>query len=331
MTILSFGYVGVATKALSDWPSLARNMMGLQVVDQTRTSLSLRMDDKKQRVFIDEALPAGSGIFGWEVAGSEEFNRLAARLEDAGVRVNREPAGLADQRFVRELISFSDPSGNRLEVFYGQDVAIEPFRPGRAISGFRTGPLGLGHVALTVKNLDLAYPFYRDLLDFKLSDFVLRPFRANFLHVNARHHSIALIETGRNGIHHLMFELYFLDDVGQGYDIALTNPDQVSVTLGRHSNDLMTSFYLNTPSNVLVEYGWGGRDVEMGAIQPVELVDGPSLWGHERSWLSQEGREEALRMRLEAAAKGVRAPVHVLNGNFQKSQGFCPWWDGLAR
>ena len=68
----------------------------------------------------------------------------------AGVAVKREPAALADQRFVSGLISFADPSGNRLEAFHGAQIADEPFRPGRSISGFRTGPLGMGHAVLMV-------------------------------------------------------------------------------------------------------------------------------------------------------------------------------------
>ena len=39
-------------------------------------------------------------------------------------------------------------------------------------------------------------PFYCDILGFKLSDYFLHPFPAYFLHVNTRHHSLALVETG---------------------------------------------------------------------------------------------------------------------------------------
>lgn len=73
------------------------------------------------------------------------LDTLAARLEAVGVAVKRAPAALADQRCVRGLISFADPSNNRLEAFHGPQVADEPFRPGRSISGFRTDPLGMGH------------------------------------------------------------------------------------------------------------------------------------------------------------------------------------------
>ena len=94
------------------------------------------------------------------------------------------------RRRVRGLISFADPEGNRLEAFYGAEIDATPFRPGRSISGFRTGPLGLGHAVLTVENIDVMMPFYVDLLGFGLSDYITKPFRAYFFHVNARHHSL---------------------------------------------------------------------------------------------------------------------------------------------
>ena len=104
------------------------------------------------------------------------------------------------------------------------------------------------------------------MLGSALSDYIEKPFRAYFFHVNPRHHSLALIETGKNGMHHLMVELFSLDDVGQAYDIALIEPERVNVTLGRHTNDLMTSFYAKTPSSFMVECGWGGREIEPGDL-----------------------------------------------------------------
>ncbi len=254
---------------------------------------------------------------------------LAARLERAEIDVTAEPQTLADARRVRALISFQDPAGNRLEVFYGAEIDDTPFSPGRSISGFRTGPLGLGHAVLTVENIEAVMPFYVDLLGFGLSDYMQKPFRAYFFHVNARHHSLALIETGTNGMHHMMVELFSLDDVGQSYDVALSQPDRVSVTLGRHTNDLMTSFYAKTPSSFMVECGWGGREIDPATWRSSELQDGPSLWGHERVWLPPADREVAREMRMRAAAAGLRAPVQVMDGNYRLLSGTCPWWDSL--
>jgi hypothetical protein len=136
------------------------------------------------------------------------------------MRLRRVRPSEAERRRVAELFVAHDPAGNRLEFFHGAAEGATPFTPGRAISGFRTGPLGLGHVVLTVQSLDAILPFYTDLLGFRLSDYTLRPFKAYFFHLNSRHHSFAAIETGENGFHHLMVELDSLDDVGQAYDLA---------------------------------------------------------------------------------------------------------------
>ena len=79
----------------------------------------------------------------------------------------------------------------------------------------------------------------------------------------------------------------------------------------------MTSFYARTPSDFFVEYGWGGRRIEVEDWQPAEVPGGPSLWGHERAWLPDEQRLEARRLRLALGESGVRAPLQVPRGNHE--------------
>src|SRR5437588_9458253 len=162
----------------------------MQLVEKTRSALRLRMDDRRQRILV-EADDGEPVFFGWEVPDGAALERLAARLEAAGVPVERLPRRLAEARRVRDAVRFADPAGNRLEAFHGAELATDTFRPGRAISGFRTGPLGMGHVVLTVENIDAARPFYQNLLGFRLRDYVLKLFRAFFFQLNPRHHSLA--------------------------------------------------------------------------------------------------------------------------------------------
>jgi 2,3-dihydroxybiphenyl 1,2-dioxygenase len=331
MPLQALGYAGFGSAALDDWRQFGTGLVGLQAVERSSSLLAFRMDDRKQRIVIDRSMPEGARFFGWEVADAAALDALAARLEQAEIDVIAEPQTLADARRVRALISFHDPARNRLEAFYGAEIDDTPFSPGRSISGFRTGPLGLGHAVLTVENIEPVMAFYVDVLGFALSDYIEKPFRAYFFHINARHHSLALIESGKNGMHHLMVELFSLDDVGQSYDIALGQADRVSVTLGRHTNDLMTSFYAKSPSSFMIECGWGGREIEPATWKPFEMHAGPSLWGHERVWLPPADREVAREMRMRAAASGLRAPVQVMDGNYKLMSGTCAWWDGVSK
>ena len=331
MEIQSLGYVGIGASNLADWTDFATNWLGMQMVERGNACRAFRMDDHAQRLVVDRSLADGERYFGFEVATAAALDALASRLESHSIAVRREPGTLADQRCVRALISFTDPDGNRLEAFWGAAIADEPFRAGRSISGFRTGPLGMGHAVFQVKNIEDVLGFYRDVLGFSVTDYILSPFRAYFLHVNPRHHSVAIIEAGKQDLHHLMVELYSLDDVGQGYDIALAEPERIATTLGRHPNDCVTSYYLKSPSGFMVEYGWGSREVTPGNWQASEVTAGPSLWGHERTWLSEQQRARAREMRLKAARDGVRQPVNVIEGNFQRMQGVCPWWEAVRQ
>jgi 2,3-dihydroxybiphenyl 1,2-dioxygenase len=327
MEIQALGYLGIGGANVDDWTDFATRHLGMQAVDRGAGLRAFRMDDRKQRLVVDGARAYGERYFGWEVADAAALDALGARLERAGVAVHREPASFADQRFVSGLISFADPSGNRLEAFHGAQVADEPFRPSRSISGFRTGPQGMGHAVLMVTRMDEALAFYRDLLGFRISDYILQPFAGYFLHVNSRHHSVALFEAPSNGMHHLMVELFSFDDVGQGYDIAQGDTERVAVTLGRHPNDLVTSFYLRSPSGMLVEYGWGGREVDDATWEPHEMSTVESFWGHD-GLMRAIGADGAPPR--PAKREMPRAPLQVIDGNYQRMTGVCPWWDAVS-
>src|SRR5271170_1230026 len=119
MEIRGLGYMGVGASDLSDWTTFATNWLGMQMIERGNTARAFRMDDRAQRLVVDRSLADGERYFGFEVADAAALQSLAGKLEGAGVAVRHEATSLADQRFVRELISFHDPGGNRLEAFHG--------------------------------------------------------------------------------------------------------------------------------------------------------------------------------------------------------------------
>jgi 2,3-dihydroxybiphenyl 1,2-dioxygenase len=316
MTLESFGYLGIRSDKLDEWSAYAPGLLGLELAERSGSQLRLRMDDRMQRIVVSSD-PLAEDFFGWETRDGASLAELARRLSQANVAVQPLDASERDTRAIAEGIWFRDPAGNRLEVFHSPALAGEPFQAGRPISGFRTGSMGMGHVVFHVERIDDLQWFYQDLLGFRLSDFCVRPFKAFFFHLNPRHHSLALIETGRRGIHHVMMEVMNLDDVGQAYDIAQAESGRIGTTLGRHTNDFMTSFYARTPDSFMVEYGWGGRAIEPATWQAQEMHHGPSLWGHDRTWMAPEQLAEARAFRARVAAEGLREPVQVMAGNYQ--------------
>ena len=118
MIILGLGYITIKSDKLDDWTEFSSAYLGMQVVDKTSSTAVLRMDERKQR-FVVTNETAASNIFGWEVNDRQSLDILSGRLDKAEIKVTREPKSIADQRFVSEVISFIDPSGNKHEAFYG--------------------------------------------------------------------------------------------------------------------------------------------------------------------------------------------------------------------
>ena len=99
MSLQTLGYIGLRTQNLDDWADYAAKFLGMQLVDRTSSSLSFRMDDKKQRLVVNKDNADVPGFFGWEVENAAALDQYAARLEGHGVKVARGSRALADERF----------------------------------------------------------------------------------------------------------------------------------------------------------------------------------------------------------------------------------------
>src|ERR1700722_2172659 len=154
MDVQSLGYVGVRAEGTEEWTDFGRNLLGLQLAAVRRSIGEFRMDDRAQRIIVDGRGGQGIAFFGWELADGRALDRIAAKLDASGTAIERGSRGLADERHVKDLIVCSHPFGNRLEFFHGGETASASFTPGRSISGFRTGRLGLGHAVLTTDSPD---------------------------------------------------------------------------------------------------------------------------------------------------------------------------------
>jgi 2,3-dihydroxybiphenyl 1,2-dioxygenase len=319
----SLGYMVVPGQDLDAWSLWAPKVMGLQLSDHSATTRVFRMDDYQHRFAIDQG--AQTPTYGWEVADGRAMDAMAAGLEAAGVRVTRGSRSLAGQRAVKDLLTFSDPAGNSVEIFHGPARASAPFQPARRMGGFRTGSLGMGHVAVVVPSAyyEATSRFYRELLGFRVSDFVTVEGKrvGEFMHINPREHSLVLVAGsmvpgGNDGtqLNHLMMEMQFMDDVGQAYDIVAKNHyNSLFATLGRHNNDLMTSFYVHTPSGFLIECGWGGLLIDPEQWQAAELPNTLSIWGHQPM---QDGKPITSPF-PPPTERALAVPLQVYGDNFE--------------
>ncbi|MDY0248604.1 MAG: VOC family protein [Pseudomonas sp.] len=307
--IQALSYIIVETPHLEAWMVQARQHVGMQVdIIEPDQCVRLRVDEKFQRFVVTKVDGQSTMGMGFEVTDAAELDRISKAVENEGYAVSKGTELELSLRGVDGMVFFHDPDGTRIEVCYGLADADTPFIPGRPIGGFRTGNMGLGHVALITEHFDKLSHLYRNVFGFKVSDHTQAPFKVEFLHCNPRHHTMGIAHTGGPAkIYHLMLEYNDFDDVGRAYDMALENPESIGVTLGRHINDHATSFYLKNPDGWMFELGWATRTV--GPDWEAEELQGMSLWGHDRTWLPDDKREEARQILKRLAEQGMRAPV----------------------
>ena len=298
MAVRSLGYVVIGTRSLDSWRDFGANIMGLMPAASPRDDVILfRMDDRPFRLWIEQRDRDSFIAPGWEFGSRQDYEAVLQRLRDAGRPVEEAGVMEARARQVNALARSSDPAGNAMELAYGRFYDYAPFVSPAAVTRFVTGDngdMGLGHVVLTAPNFDETHQFYKEVLGFGDTDlgrFYLGGGGPDdpgvgfaFLHArNGRHHSLALgqLPESPNGAVHMMVEVGALEDVGRAYDRVLKSKGKVplSATLGRHVNDKMTSFYMQTPSGFDVEYGWNGLVIDPDTWVPTTSL-GVSDWGH---------------------------------------------------
>ena len=280
--VTQLGYLGIGVRDLDEWQNYARDVLGLGLAarDPDGTVL-LNMDGHHHRFAVHEDGRDDLAYIGWETDSAAAVDAIAARLEAAGVAVAQGTREEAERRHVETLIKFQDPDGHDCEVYSGPELAPAPFHSAKAETRFVAESQGLGHLVLAASNLERAMTFYTDLLGMKVSDYVTSPLNLGFLHCNPRHHSLAFAEVpqARKRINHFMLQLDTIDAVGRTYDAVQAGSAPLLVSMGRHSNDEMVSFYMANPSKFGVEYGWGAREVDDCTWEVGNYTAG-SLWGH---------------------------------------------------
>lgn len=293
-TVTALGYVGVYADDPTKWVMFGQNVLGLPLAsaegapDPSRP-IRLRLDERAYRIEVFPAAedgvgsPQGGGAgvvahVGWECASEADWHGVLEQVGKAGIDAVMAPPEECRRQQVRGLAHVTDPAGYHLHLYYGQSLGPLPIRPTRPMTGFVTGAQGLGHVVLRVDDLAAATEFYCEVLGLRPTDYwsgVLA-----FLRCNRRHHSLALAE-GDGGplLFHMMLQVGSIDDVGLAQAACEEHGVQQTMTLGRHMNDRMLSFYMRTPSGFEIEYGCDPIEIDEASWSVREFPD-RSIWGH---------------------------------------------------
>lgn len=287
MAVSSLAYVRVGTRDLGAWRAFGEEVLGLRAAESDEPNvLLLRMDDRPWRFRIEKHDVEAYLAAGLACPDQASFDATVATLRNSGVEVRQGSAEDAKTRCVRAFVRCNDPSGNTVELCWGQAVASTPFVSPISGLSFVTDQGGLGHVVVPALKLAATRTFYNDLLGFGDSDEMRvqvgeHAIGMHFLHAaGPRHHVVALAEFPTpSGLVHVMVEAKNLDDVGLALDRAQKAGAHISSSLGKHTNDHMVSFYVRSPSGFDVEFGYGGLQPDWNTFVPT-VTQEPDYWGH---------------------------------------------------
>lgn len=286
--VVELSYVVYEVSDLASWERFGLELLGMAYGEKTSKGFTLRLDDKAHRWVIEEGPKDDLVASGFSVSSSADLDAIAARLRAGGVEVTEGDAALAAERKVDRIIIATDPLGNRVELVTGFADAETAFESKHLLGRFVTGAGGAGHEVLMSGKVsrDDYLHFYNELLGFRTSDIIVEEVAPGifadliFLHCNPRHHSVAIGDMPfPRRLHHFMIEVTDIRDVGLAWDRCLAAHQPIRMTLGMHPNDMMFSFYVETPSGFNVEYGWGGLLID-DATWEVKTLDKLNSWGH---------------------------------------------------
>ena len=278
MNEIEIAYVGIEVPDPSSLDAFFGDVIGLSPGDAPHT---WRNDGKARRVIVEPGERNDVAYVGFEAADAAVFERVATRISATEVD------GAA--RRVERLARTSAPWGIELEIVLGLEEAPTTFASPLVPGGFLTDGMGFGHAVFATTAFDDSHRFLTEGLGLAQSDWLemeIAPgieLEVRFYHCNARHHTVALAKAPfelPQTLHHLMFETKSADDVGAAFDRAWATDLGIPNGLGKHDNDGMFSFYVQSPAGFHVEVGHGAKVVgpDWSANRRYDRI---SAWGHQ--------------------------------------------------
>lgn len=288
----ALGYLVFGVSDQAAWDRFLTGYLGMMegTTEGVGNERIYRVDDYAARIITTPAAEDDISVLGFEVRDAAALVQMREKIEASGIEVVKGDQDLARRRMVDELVTLRDPDGNAIEIFHTpRRCPDQPFLSSRLNTSFITGNEGLGHAVYATQRIVEMRNFYCNVLGFRLSDYIdiqLGPdfvTEATFLHCNARHHSIALLAAPfPKRLVHFMLEVENVDDVGRMYSDAQSHGLKITGKLGRHTNDRMLSFYVETPSGFELEFGCDGQSIDPENWSP-SRYGSTSTWGHERT------------------------------------------------
>jgi len=282
-------YLRLGTRDLAAATRYATGVVGLELVRQEQGAAHFRSDGRDHTLVYVEGDPTEHAS-AFELADAAALQAAASFLDGHGVAVRSGSRAECEARRVADFASFTDPSGNRIELV----VAPAPGEPREAAIGH--GITGFSHIGLRSSDPARDEAFWTGVMGARVSD---RIGTSPLLRIDPVHHRIALFPSRHPGVQHVNHQVASIDDVMRAWYRLRDLGVRIVFGPGRHPTSGAVFLYFEGPDGMVYEYSTGVRTIapeEEAAYQPRQFPMEPAsfcMWG---------ARPDIAEFRLSAAA-----------------------------
>lgn len=266
MGILRLSHIEIRVPDLELATAYYSEVVGLVETDRDADRVFLKCWDEHQHhsVILRYAPTYGLEALSFKLAERDDLARFHERLDAAGVPVRRLSAGDMGPGG-GEALRFTAPSGHTTELVWGmQQVGnMLPLTnpPPEPLGLVGIHPPRIDHVFLMAEDVDAVSEFFRNVLDFRITEQIMGDDGhrlASFLERSHSSHDLAFITGPNRGFHHAAFWLDDWTALRQAADICAYHGVRIDAGPTRHGATRGWGLYFFDPAGNRNEVYTGG-------------------------------------------------------------------------
>ena len=272
------GYCHLYCSDLARSVAFYRDIVGLAVAADDGRIARLCCSEKPFDLLLEQAEAPGFAGTGFELESGTDLDMAFALLDELGGVPRWADPDDCHKLAVARALQFSDPISGLAVTFYNDQTASGiPFHP-RLAKIER-----LGHLVINVADKAKAHQFWVEQLGFVRSDNVEGVVEWLRAWPNPLHHSLALVSTTTNSLHHINFMVSDIDDIGQAMNRMKDAGVPIVYGPGRHLPSTSIFLYFLDPDGNTAELSFGmelfGDNNARAARELEHKAEVMDIWG----------------------------------------------------
>lgn len=227
-------------------------VIGLQLVCADSKSVYFRCDQDNHNVVLHQSNKSGLRLAGFMLEDDLQFEHLIRKLCKAGIDIHEVDYVTLSRNYQARAIRIFEPRIGAVIEFYVPQIDQErPFVP--TVAKIQR----IGHVVFNTPNYVEAVKFWRNILNFKISDSIGESITFMRCWPSPWHHGIGISQASQYSLHHVNFMVTEIDDVGRALARLRKSMAPVVFGPGRHPASNSVFLYFLDPDGLTMEYSFG--------------------------------------------------------------------------